>query len=132
MKNEEGKYISVYDSPSKYTILWFWDPDCGHCKKSTPKLVELYKKYDRTTLEVFAIGIMKEHELWVEFIKEKKLDWINLEDVNYQSNFRSDYDIRTTPVLILLNDNMEIIAKNITVETLEEVLDQIIEQEKKK
>ena len=42
--NEHHK-ISTADMTSKYTILWFWDPDCEHCVEYTPKLCEFYSKH---------------------------------------------------------------------------------------
>jgi thiol-disulfide isomerase/thioredoxin len=38
------KWKDFYSLKSEYTILYFWDPECGHCKKITPKLETLYKE----------------------------------------------------------------------------------------
>ena len=36
----------IYDlmKNDRYTILWFWNSNCGHCQKETP---ELYKEYQK-------------------------------------------------------------------------------------
>src|SRR5690606_16435464 len=39
MQDSDFKLRSMYDIPNKYTILYIFDPDCGACKKETPKLV---------------------------------------------------------------------------------------------
>ncbi len=40
MGSFSGYYVSLYDVKADFTILYFWEPDCGHCKESTPKLRE--------------------------------------------------------------------------------------------
>jgi hypothetical protein len=42
LKDSTGKYISLYDIKSKYTVVVFWDHGCGHCKKTIPALGNLY------------------------------------------------------------------------------------------
>ncbi len=127
LKNAMGKYMSIYDVKAKFTILWFWDPDCGHCKEATPQLVELMKDYDSKDVQVYAIGIMKEKEPWLKFIEEKKMTWINVEDTDLKSNLRHYYDLKSTPLLILLDDKKKIVAKKVKIETLGEILKQVME-----
>ena len=59
---------------------------------------------------------------WKKYIKEHKLDWINVMDTYHTSNFRHDYDVVTTPMIYLLDENKKIIAKKIDVENLDKVL----------
>ena len=73
---------------SKFTVLFFWDPDCGHCQKSIPKLVEFYNKFKSKDVEVVAVCTEVEEDKWKKFIKEKQLKFINLGDPKLQSNFR--------------------------------------------
>lgn len=139
------KWYSLYDVKAKYTVLYFWDPNCGHCKKVTPKLKELYDKYtDRSFFNVFAVGTEFEDKDWSKFIKEHDLTWINVSDnpeinknyakyiqfTNIESlNFRSTFDIYATPVTFLLNEKKEIIAKKIEVEQIEELLERFKKKE---
>ncbi len=32
--------VTMHDVKANYTVVYFWDPTCGHCKKITPKLYE--------------------------------------------------------------------------------------------
>lgn len=141
------KWHSLYDVKAKYTVLYFWDPNCGHCKKVTPRLKELYEKYtDRSFFEVFAVGTEFEDKDWSDFIKEHNLHWINVSDnpeinknyakyihlTNIESlNFRQTFDIYATPVTLLLNEKKEIIAKKIDVEQIEELLERFQKKEEK-
>ena len=52
--------------------------------------------------------------------------WINVIDIENQSNFRRKYNIMGTPRLYLLDKNKVIIAKQIDSSTLEEILNKRI------
>lgn len=106
---------------SKYTILCFWDPDCSHCKKTVPELAKLYhNELKAKGFEVYAVNTEVEPEKWHKFIADNTLDWINVADLNLHNTFRSVYDISSTPVIFILNDKKEIIAKKLGVEQISE------------
>jgi peroxiredoxin len=127
-----GRPHSLYDVKSKYTILYFWDPDCGHCQKITPKLKESYDKIKSKGVQVFAVCTEVEIDKWKKFIREKDLNWINVADPELHNNFRHDFDITTTPQIFLLDENKNIIAKKIEVDTMNDILEKKFEEEKKK
>jgi peroxiredoxin len=108
--------FSLNQLNEKYLIYFFYDPDCGHCKKKTPILKEAYPDLKKAGAEVIAICTITDTDKWKNFIKEQKLDWLNLGDPLYQNNFRMEYNVRTTPQLYVLNQERRIIAKKIDVE----------------
>lgn len=118
LKDTLGKVHSLYSLKSKYTVLFFWDPDCGHCQKAVPKLVEFYEKFHPKGVEVFAVCTEVEADKWKKFIKEKNLKWINVADPKVETNFRHDFDITSTPQIFLLDEKKTIIAKKLDVEQL--------------
>lgn len=119
-------YKRLYDVKSRYTILAFWDPDCGHCKKEIPKLAEIYHKMkaENIDIEVFSPGIfdIAEMDKWTSFLKEHNLDWINVADPYHQSNYRFEWDIQSTPQLYILDKDKKIMAKRIGVENIEDFI----------
>lgn len=122
-----GQTIALHDVKSPYTLLIFWDPDCGHCKKSMPKLRDFYKSYKEKGLEIYAVcgrtvnenGMVKCAE-YLE--KNEMLDWMNMVDPYYRTKFKSTYDIKSTPQLYLLDENKEILSKRFDAEQLEDIL----------
>ncbi|HEX8548870.1 MAG TPA: thioredoxin-like domain-containing protein, partial [Cytophagaceae bacterium] len=108
-----GKTYGVHELKAKYTILYFWDPDCGHCQKATPKLYESYTKYKDKGVAVMAITSHGEEAKWRKYIKENKLHWINVRDTGPYYDFKKIYDIYSTPVIYILDEKKEIIAKRI-------------------
>ncbi len=115
--NEYYKLNEVY---AKLTILVFWEPDCGHCKKEIPKLKEeVWDKFGDQGVKIFAVFTQHEKEKWTEFIEEHQLEeWINVWDPYNQSNFRNLYDIYSTPAIFVLDENKNIIAKRIGTDQL--------------
>lgn len=119
----DGNWESLHNIDAKFTVLYFWDPDCGHCKTVTPKLHKLYEKFWDKGVEVFAVYTQIEKEKWEDYVKEKAYtDWINVYDPYNFTGFRKHYDIYSTPVAYLLNDKKEIIAKRVDVDILDEIL----------
>ena len=128
LKDSTMKDVTLYDVKAKFTILYFWDYDCGHCKKSTPKLQELYLKMKSRGVEVYAVGTEPNVEPWKKFIRENKLTFINVYDPYYSTGFKKTYDIYSTPVVYLLDENKKILAKRLDVEQLDGFLERLLNQ----
>jgi len=153
--SSDTKWVNLYNLPSEYTILYFWDPECGHCKTITPKLAKLYKeKLKARNVEVYAVGkaIGKDFEAWKKFIRENKLEFINVAvtDQLYQIaktdpnslvpvpndprekpttlaslNYQVTFDIYSTPKVFILDKDKKIIAKSLSMSQIEDLLDNL-------
>ncbi|MFK7949370.1 MAG: redoxin domain-containing protein [Saprospiraceae bacterium] len=125
---------SLHGIKSKYTILFMWDPDCGHCKKSMPDMLKFYDDYKSKGVEVYAIctKTYKGEAECKDFIKEKDMGrWLNMIDPYYRSRYKQIYNVKSTPVVYILDEKKEILAKRIGAEQMSEVMDKIIERDKK-
>ncbi len=121
-----GVWHDIYSLNKKYKVLIFWSPDCGHCTKEVPKFHEFYSRCKQTyDLEVMAINTESDTERWKEFIVEKKLDWLNLDGLTANLDWRDYFDIVKTPVVFVLDRQNRIVAKNIQGENIEKVLELI-------
>jgi thiol-disulfide isomerase/thioredoxin len=47
VKNNKDQPVSLWDVDSDYTVLFFWAPDCSHCKKSAPFMVGICQTLQR-------------------------------------------------------------------------------------
>ena len=121
---DTNNVMQAFDSiKANYTLLYFWDYDCGHCQKETPKLIKWYDSIKGEGVEVYSVQTNEGSTAkWKDYIKAHNLDWINVMDIYHTSNFRHDYDVLTTPMLYLLDENKKIIAKKINTEDLDKVL----------
>ncbi len=145
----------LYDVGKKYTILMFWSPDCGHCKKEMPKLVKKYNEWKKENMdiEIYAVSSINGKE-WTDFIAKENMDWINVavpEKVHAAKeeaqpyinkivstgltdlkslNYHDTFDIFKTPTIYLIDDKHEIIGKNLEAESLDNLLRKITGKEK--
>ncbi|MBI2281195.1 MAG: redoxin domain-containing protein, partial [Bacteroidetes bacterium] len=131
------------------TVLVFWDPECGHCKKELPKLATYYETIKDKNIAVYAVS-SNHDDAWKKFIVEHKLDFINvavpqevykdqqkvneyvlsgLTDVK-SLNYSKTYDIFTTPQIYLLDKDKIIIGKKLDTELLQQVLEQRMNSKK--
>ncbi|RMG28693.1 MAG: DUF5106 domain-containing protein [Bacteroidetes bacterium] len=129
MRDINGNLVSLYGIKAPYTILYFWDYDCGHCKKVTPKLVEAYEKYIDKGVQLITVSINGSIEVWKNKVGEYGIKGIPLADPARTSGFDRMYDVRSTPRLFLLDKDKIIKAKHITVEQMEELLDRFLEED---
>lgn len=138
------RFFRLYDVKAPLTILIFWDPDCGHCKKEIPLIAEKFnEKWKNQNVKVYAVSSDGD-EKWKKFIKEHHLEnFINVavpvrvyKDQSYTNeivlsgvtdlkslNYHDTFDIYSTPVIYLLDADKKIIAKRLDHETLEKVID---------
>ena len=113
-----------------FVLLWFWDPDCDDCVELTPKLHDLYVEYgDTYGFEVYAVGMTDDVEKWNLFVLKNQLSWINvcpsIEDSNY--DYFDYFNIITTPVLFVLDNQHTIIARP---SSLDDLLSWLIDHQK--
>lgn len=134
MQDAELKPRSMYDIKQKYTILFIFDPDCGHCRKETPVLVDFYNKNKmKFDVELFAVSADTSIAKMKDFVKEFKLPGITVNGPRtYVGNYQDLYDAITTPSLYILDRKHKIIAKKVPVEKLEDFLTQYEKFEKTK
>jgi peroxiredoxin len=122
MQNENLQLRSLYDIKSKYTIVYFFSPTCGHCKEETPKLVDFYKTGKaKFNLEVFAVSTDTTMKDMRNFIKEMKTPWITVNGPRSygKKHFKELYYAELTPTVYILDDKKKVIARKLGVEQIE-------------
>lgn len=132
-----GKVSALYSLEAEYTIVAFWDPNCGHCKEEIPRLDSIYKaSWKSHGVKMYGVlsGDMKENILpaWKKFIQEKGLnEWTHvyqtkaMEDADaaaQKAGYRQLYDITMTPTIFLLDKEKRIIGKKLTWSQLDDLL----------
>jgi thiol-disulfide isomerase/thioredoxin len=123
MDSYNGIFVSLYDVEKDFTILYFWEPNCGHCQEATPKLKVYYDKPKDYSLEVFSVCTTSDKAKWTKYIEDNKLTWINGWDPKRSSHFDYYYNIQSTPTVYILDKNKKIIAKKLGVEEIGPFID---------
>lgn len=116
-------FTTLYSVKAKWTLLVFWDVDCGHCKTEMPKLKEEYAKMKgKYDVKIFAVYTQHEYDKWRKYLIENKLDFINVYDPVHINNIKTKYDIFSTPVIYLLDKDKKIKAKRLSVDQAVEMI----------
>lgn len=120
-----GRERNAYDVKSKYTIVYFYSPDCGHCKDHAPDLVKYYDENKSKNIEIYNIAIDHDDPKKVkDFIKTYKTGkMVNLWDSKNRYDFRKKYDVYSTPTSFILDANKRIIAKRLPLEEINKFID---------
>ena len=120
-------FVPLNSIKADYTVVVFWDVDCGHCQKEIPKLKELYDKMkkDGKSVEVYSVYTHFEIPKWKKFIRDNKLNWVNVYNGVHLVDLKVKFDIYSTPVIYLLDKNKIIKAKRIGVEQIEDIINNL-------
>jgi thiol-disulfide isomerase/thioredoxin len=123
LPNHNGEKIKLSEHLGKYTLIDFWASWCGPCRKSNPELVKIYETYKNKGLTIISISIDDEKKSWTQAIEEDKLVWINVSDLKGKENVAAiKYGISGVPTNFLINEKGIIIAKDIDLKTLKELM----------
>ena len=107
------KPIALSTMVSDYTVLFFYDPTCVHCRESMPKLMEFARDKDKSKAVQFcAIAVDNSPDAWQKFIREYGIQhWVNGYDFTFRTNYRIQFDVIKTPTVYVLDKNKVILAR---------------------
>lgn len=117
---------SLHAIKANYIVVYVYSPTCGHCKTATPVLVKALPEIKQMGGVVYAINDhVSDLEEWKKFVKEYKMEeFINVSagqdfpDYSYIKN----YDVMATPHIIILDKNKKVIARQLSVEQILDVI----------
>lgn len=129
----------LYKLDANYTIVAFWDPNCGHCKLEIPRLDSFYRaSWKQHNVKVYAVltpekGPDAVKAEWQKFIDANNLgEWTHVYQTAemekadreaQKASFRQLYDISSTPTIYLLDKEKRIVGKKLTLDQMNELLE---------
>lgn len=132
MKDVNGKKARLYDVKAKYTVVLFWSPDCGHCVTEMPKIDSTYRAVLKNKgVKMFAVRTEGTDQQWKDFIKKNNMDeWTNVYDEDHTSDYRSKYNVYSTPIIYLLDEKKIIRGKKLDHTNILSVIEMLERKEK--
>lgn len=129
MRDLEGQThrLSEYVGKGKWVLIDFWASWCGPCRAEMPELVKVYKKFHANGFEVVGISLDDDAEDWQKAVKKMKLTWHHLSDLaGWDSKAVKTYKVFGIPSNLLVNPKGKIVASNIELEELTEMLAEVL------
>lgn len=129
-----GKDESLASFKAKYTLLVFYAPTCGHCKEEMPAIDSVYKSLLKGKgMRVYAVSTEGDEAAAKDFIKKYKLDdWTTTWDPEHVSDWRSKFDVYSTPTIYLLDEKKIIRGKRLDHSNIASLVDMLERKEKNK
>lgn len=120
-----------------YVIVWFWEPSCSHCRHETPVLAEDHQKMKDEGVAIYAVFLQAFVEDWSKFTKHideyydfildhQLQDFHNVWDPTHGTQFRDLYDINSSPVSFIIDNDKQIVMKRIGPTQIKEILMDLI------
>lgn len=119
-----GTVISLSSLQGKYILIDFWASWCKPCRAQNPSLVKLHKKFNDKGFSILGVSLDSKKESWLKAIRTDKLAWQHVSDLKFwQNDVAQQYKIYHVPQNFLLDPKGVIIAKNLSEEELDELLE---------
>jgi len=116
------KFSSTIFLKSKFTLVDFWYSGCAPCRGQFDRLKDLYKQFSNKGFEIVGISVDRDTDKkkWEDIIINDKLIWQQYWDMNGKNT--KSLSINAFPTNFLIDSTGKIVAKNISLEALDEFL----------
>ncbi len=125
---EDGTSVKLHEIDADYTVLFFWDPTCAHCKKVFPKVKDFHYKYRKQGyIEVVTIcskGGERYPKCWEYLHEQGYSDLFNTGD-EFQ-RYNEIHRFNKFPKVIILDKNKKVLMKDFNPDNLESVFNNVI------
>jgi thiol-disulfide isomerase/thioredoxin len=123
-KNE----VSLSDFQGKIVVLNFWATWCPPCREEIPDFIEVNNLFKDKGVQIIGVSIDTDLKALEDFVEEFGIDYPTWVDGTIDK-IGPVWGVRAIPTTFFLNENGEVIFKNVgmmTKEQLIEILDDII------
>lgn len=109
---------------ARYTLLFFWESTCGHCQQEMPKVLSFYDEFhSKYDLEIYGVSIDTSLVKWKSYLQKNNIHWINVNGhMSLSGNYHTLYDIRSTPIMYLLDEDKKILTKFLLIDEIKNVI----------
>jgi len=127
--DKDGNPISITDLRGQYVLVDFWASWCGPCRGENPNVVKAYQKYKNNGFTVIGVSLDDDKENWLKAIKDDKLDWHHVSDLQgWKNQVAQDFGVKSIPFSILIDPDGVILGKNLRSEELQTTLEELFKE----
>ena len=114
----------LYQNNADFVIIYFFDPDCSHCKSETDTLLMFYQQEkEKLNFDIFAVCGDTSMQKMKNYIKAKNIPWTVVNGPRTMTKHYSTlYDVPSMPTAYLIDRNKIILAKRIYISQMIEIM----------
>jgi len=128
LKDPNGKIRKLSNLRGKIVLVDFWASWCGPCRRESPNVVKLYKKYKDKGFTVFSVSLDDKPAAWKQAITADGLIWPDhVSDLlGWQTPLIQSYGFNSIPHTVLIDKEGKVIATGLRGESLEQKLKELM------
>lgn len=126
-KHLDNSIFELKQHPGKYILFDFWGTWCNPCLKLIPELKKLNSEYSKEKFELVSVAFDSDPQKVKDFVEKENMDWVHLFVNQKQENKNSLIEklkITSYPSTILIDPKGKIIARNLDIEKLKDLLNE--------
>ena len=106
--------VSDYVGKNKLVMIDFWASWCGPCIGEMPYVVKTYEMFHDKGLEIVGVSLDKDKASWLQAVAQTGQKWPQMSDLKgWESEGAARYGIRSIPANVLINEQGEIVARDL-------------------
>ncbi|PWA05412.1 TlpA disulfide reductase family protein [Flavobacterium psychrotolerans] len=127
----KGVLIDTRNYRGAYLLIDFWASWCGPCRREFPELIRVYNKFknkkfviETKGFQILGVSIDDSKDKWLKAVQKDNLMWDNVNDKGgFLSKTAIKYGIMAVPNNFLVDGFGNVIAKNVSPQELEKILE---------
>ena len=117
-KNQQHR---LYNLKAKYTLLYFYDPDCDHCHETAAQIAAM-PETSSPAISVLAIYPYSDSDMWKTKKSRMPATWTEGYSPDGQITTDDIYYIKSVPSVYLLDEQKRVVLKNPSITLLQNTL----------
>lgn len=107
-----GNKIKLSETNSDYILIVFWASWCNYCKFFLEDIEYIQNYLKSKNVKIVGVSLDNDKQSISKYLEDIDLNWTVISDYKvWEGDIVTDYAIYATPTAILLDSNLEIIAK---------------------
>jgi len=105
--------LAISSLRGKYVVLEFWASWCPDCRRITPTMVELHKRFASDDVVFIGVSFDTDKERWQNYVKESGMSWIQYSELKKwkkETAIDGPYKVQWIPTMYLIDKEGKIVV----------------------